>query len=182
MIDNLDFMKLFLIRHQKTLWNLEGKLQGRFDKNDIIRDKDFYFRIKKNKEILRSVKNLTVCSSPMLRAKNTAHEYGFYNFEIEEDLKEYDFGIWEGKLKQELMKDYSEEWLYRFPSFQGGESFETLQARITNVLNKYTLYENVVFFTHGVVCRYIVSIAYGYDINKMNQIVIKNNEMIELQF
>lgn len=174
-------MNLYLIRHQSTIWNREGKLQGRFDGNDILRDAEFYSRVQRNKELISEIQNPIVCSSPMLRVRSTAEEYGYKNFNIENDLQEYDFGIWEGKLKTDLLRSSGDSWLNNFTNFKGGESFLKLKSRIDKVLEKYSTHENVIFFTHGVVCRYIICRSNNLGFDEMNKLNVENNELISIK-
>ena len=94
-------MKLYLIRHGKTLWNEKDLLQG---KSDIPLSKD---GIEKAKKLITYFKNkkIDMCfSSPLERAYMTA-KIVFPNLNVikEDKIIERNLGEFEGKSKKKIV-------------------------------------------------------------------------------
>ena len=104
-------MELYLVRHGKTVWNAENRLQGR---TDIELNEEGITAAKELGEKLKNVNFDRIYSSPLKRAFHTAELIrGNRNVEIIKDdrLQELSFGIYDGA--------YYKEWLapdcpYRF--------------------------------------------------------------------
>ena len=104
-------MELYLIRHGKTIWNAENRLQGR---TDIELNEEGIAAAKELGEKLKNIHFDMIYSSPLKRAFNTAELIrGARNIEIIKDdrLREISFGIYDGA--------YYKDWLapdcpYRF--------------------------------------------------------------------
>jgi broad specificity phosphatase PhoE len=105
-------------------------------------------------------------ASPFRRALNTAGpvvEKTGLSIEVNEDLREIDFGQWEGLSFQEIEKkdpDMVAEWArgemdFRFP---GGESLSTFEERVRRAGEQLaTLPEERIFVvTHGGVIRFLL--------------------------
>lgn len=95
-----------LIRHAKTQWNLEKKLQGR---NDIPLCSFGKEQARAWAKMLARKDYSYIVSSPMKRATQTAQiisDVMGRKIYIEPDFKEQDFGAWEGKQIQELRKQF----------------------------------------------------------------------------
>ena len=174
-------MNLYLIRHQKTQWNIDGRLQGLDDSQNIIFDDEFSDRVKKNERILRNVAFDVICSSPQKRALQTASAHNCQDYQIEANIIEYNFGAWEGCLRNDMIQATGEVWLNKFTEFRGGEPYGEFSSRIEAALHKYQHLDNVLFFTHGAVCRYLISRAKNLDPDCMNQLQVANNELIVLE-
>jgi len=128
-------VKIYLSRHCKTAWNLEGRLQGTVDLPLAT------VGVKEAKSNLAAVCNLgvnrIVCSTAW-RAYQTAQVYG-ESLELPiyktAQLRELDHGKWEGREVSELLLDQSSgyaKWLsdpgvIAIPG--GSESVQTAQHR-----------------------------------------------------
>jgi len=90
-------VKLGVIRHAMTSWNLEKKIQG---SKDIALCPEGIRQAGLWGEILRPEKYDLILSSPLIRARQTsqiiAGKIGV-DIEYDRDLREQDFGEWEGK-------------------------------------------------------------------------------------
>jgi len=98
-------MTLDLIRHAKTQWNLEKKLQGR---KDIPLCPQGIKEARNWARHLQLEKYDVIVSSPMVRAKETAQiisDILKLDVRIDNDLREQDFGQWEGKKIQDIRKE-----------------------------------------------------------------------------
>jgi len=90
-------VKLGLIRHAKTLWNLEKKIQGR---TDIALSPEGRDEAHLWSDVLFPQKFDVILSSPMIRAQQTSQIIAQkinVKIEYDENLREQDFGEWEGQ-------------------------------------------------------------------------------------
>ncbi len=153
-------VKLFLIRHGQTLWNEEGRYQG--DK-DISLTSEGIRQAKLAAKYLSKVNFSNIYSSPLKRALDTADIIKkSRNLEVKviirEDLKEINFGKWEGMKFDEINKQFHDDyqnWL-KDPynsSPTGGESFKRVQERavaeIDNIVSENEDRSSVAVITHG---------------------------------
>jgi alpha-ribazole phosphatase/probable phosphoglycerate mutase len=133
-------VKLFLIRHGQTRWNVEGRYQG--DK-DIELNHTGIKQAKLASKYLSRVEFSNIYSSPLTRAMETARIINGrrgLDIKVIEDLKEMHFGKWEGmkfgKINSKYHHDY-QKWLddpYN-NSPTGGESFKQLSGRTVSAVN-----------------------------------------------
>jgi len=151
-------VKLFLIRHGQTLWNKEGKYQG--DK-DIDLTRVGINQAKLAAKYLSRVDFSNIYSSPLRRAIDTANIINkTKNLKIiaRENLKEINFGKWEGMKFDEINRMFHEDyqkWLgdpyNNCPT--GGESFKQVKERtaaeIDNIVNENEDDCSVAVITHG---------------------------------
>lgn len=107
-------MKLVLVRHVETYGNIEHRLNGHTESEYTPRGKAM-------KEILvdalvslhEKVKFDQIYSSPTSRAYKIAKAVGDKtNIDVQKDLRlrEFNFGIFEGKTREECLEDYNDEW------------------------------------------------------------------------
>jgi len=133
-------VKLFLIRHGQTSWNVEGRYQGSCD---IELNSTGIRQAELASKYFSRVKFSNIYSSPLKRTMETAI---IINGRAEEGimtrdgLKEVDFGKWEGLKFDQINKDYHEDyqkWMEdpynNHPT--GGESFKELTLRTTSVID-----------------------------------------------
>ena len=124
-------MKLLLIRHGITDWNLEKRIQGRTDQplsDQGIRDM-------RACELPSSLQLMKWYCSPLLRARQSAELMGLHEAEPQDALVEMHWGEWEGEVLKPLrkklgqpMRDNEARGLdFRPP---GGESPRDVQDRL----------------------------------------------------
>ena len=176
-------MNLYLLRHQKTIFNSKGILQGSDNSKSIIIDSDYIQTVESNKGLLNKNNITKVYTSPQKRAIQTVNSYKFESFIVDDRIVEYDFGVWEGKLKEVMMSECSYEWNDKFTQFSYGEGFQLLSERVNNFLHdiKNQKDNNILIVSHGLVLRYIYCLLNGLDLNKLNQIEILNNKIYEVK-
>ena len=175
-------MRIALIRHLPTNWNKNGYLQG---KRDI--PVSFPFSDQLKAEIEKNCRQLAkwapfdaVFASSLMRTQQTANAYGYDSFMIERDLDELNFGRYEGKPKMKLLQDYGNQWIEQPLVLEFEESLVDFQQRIFSFLHRYNHLDKILVFGHGSWIRGLMSIATSGDINQMNTIVLRNNELIML--
>ena len=128
-------MRIYLVRHGETEMNKKGCYYGITDA--LLTEKG------RQQAILlgRHFQELDwdrILVSPLSRARETALLAAGRredSFELEERLREQNFGIFEGKTYQELCREYPEEmrrWNEDFSHYQipGGESFLQVRERV----------------------------------------------------
>jgi len=101
-------VNLNLIRHGKTQWNLEKKIQG---------EKDIPLSLQGRSQVmgwsffLKDSSLDLILSSPMARARETAEILG-KNLGLEivtdENIREQSFGLWEGRSIDEIRREFPE--------------------------------------------------------------------------
>jgi alpha-ribazole phosphatase len=151
-------VKLFLIRHGQTEWNSQGRYQG---SQDTILTETGIKQAMLTKKYLSRVNFTNLYSSPKKRALQTANIIADglnIKINIRENLKELNFGKWEGMTFENINtrygKDY-QDWLSdpfnNTPT--GGESFKVLLDRAEREIDKIVKENpegsNVGVITHG---------------------------------
>jgi broad specificity phosphatase PhoE len=171
-------MRITLIRHLPTEWNLRTWLQGRQDIGIRPITVELEQGIKINKENLQILEPFDiVLASTLKRTHQTANLYG-YKFETEALLDELDFGLFEGRPKKDLFAEYGDSWIEKPKDLILGESLTDFENRLFLFLRKYKGYKNLLVFGHGSWIRGLLSIQQHGDINQMNKIQITNNQCI----
>ncbi|MFS0863266.1 histidine phosphatase family protein [Fredinandcohnia sp. 179-A 10B2 NHS] len=174
-------MQLTLIRHLPTPWNEKGILQG---KKDILinnLNKASTQEISANKQFLKHKSPFSlVLVSTLKRTHQTAMAYDFDYFQIEPLLDELDFGKFEGKEKRCLIEEHGEKWLNTPRDLILGESLLHLEKRVIRFIEKYRNYDSLLVFGHGSWIRACVSYYRYGTINNMNQMVVKNNQLLSV--
>jgi alpha-ribazole phosphatase len=134
-------VKLFLIRHGQTSWNEEGRYQG---DQDIVLNRVGIKQAKLAAKYLSKVEFINIYSSPLKRTLYTAETIKGkrdIKIKIREDLKEMNFGKWEGLKFQDINDKYHNDyhkWLEdpynNRPT--GGENFKEITKRTTAAINR----------------------------------------------
>lgn len=125
---------ILLVRHGRTPWNVEGRIQGR---TDIELDEQGLLDAVLAAELLREHGPLRIVSSPLRRAAVTAERIadalGLPTPALDADLTEQGFGIAEGMLWPEFES--------RFPDghVPGAESKLDLVARAHRALHAHAV-------------------------------------------
>ncbi len=175
-------MKLFLIRHLETDYNRQGILQGTQDIPILPPSKLVKKQIAKNKKILARLPSFdNILVSEYQRTQMTAECYGYHGqFNIEKQLNELNFGSYEERTKVELIAEQGEIWLNKPEQLTLGEPLSQLAERVSAFIESYHHKKNILIFGHGSWLRAINAISQEGNIQKMNQISIANNELLEL--
>ena len=156
-------MNIFLFRHGQTEWNLEGRFQGQLD-SPLTPKGRVQARENAHKvvEHIGDIESIKIFSSPLGRAKSTAHivcdELGISRDRIkfENRIMEFNYGVFEGKRKQDLIASEAfkareqNKWFYKI---EGGESYEIVAQRVQSFLNSIAEEEEVIVIAHEMVNR-----------------------------
>jgi len=135
-------MKLIITRHGQTKGNEKKLLQGSMDIDLSDEGKE---QVKKLAKRLKNHNIELIFVSPLKRARQTAEEIKKFHpnakLMIDENLRELDFGIFEGLTREQVKEKYGDvfkerekdKFNYKFPK---GESYADIEKRALNVLKK----------------------------------------------
>ena len=172
-------MKIIMIRHGMTQWNKERRYVGSTDLPLCDDGRKELIRINEERPLEADV----IYVSPMKRCLETARIFfGQRDFKVVEDLREYDFGEYEGLDFKELSKDpkYT-EWLkeHKVLPFPEGEGMDNFKKRVSCAFEKVMREicnkdeENVALVVHGgtimnILSEYCEEVNEYYDIHPEN--------------
>lgn len=133
------FESVYLARHGQTVWNLEGRRQGRLDSPLTA---EGVLQVRRNAEAVRHEPIDGLFTSPLGRARRSAAEFGSIlglPAQVLDELSEVDHGDLSGLTNADIAAAWPEEarkrardkYSYRFP---GGESYADADARAARAL------------------------------------------------
>jgi probable phosphoglycerate mutase len=151
--------EIWLMRHGETEWSAAGAHTSRTDLPLLSSG------IKQAQELaakLKGRKFAQVLVSPMQRARETCRIAGYGDVaEVTDDLKEWDYGMYEGRSTADIRKDNPAWSLWRDGVLQG-ELVEHVGARVQRVINRCSEVDgDVALFAHGHVLRILTAVWLG---------------------
>ncbi|KAF8525047.1 histidine phosphatase superfamily [Hysterangium stoloniferum] len=162
--------RLFAIRHGETEWSLNGRHTGRTDipltphGKEIIRSRAI--RVTSESKLIDPKNLALVYVSPRQRALETFHLL-FDHLKclpphtITEDVKEWDYGEYEGVTSSDIHNDRP-EWeifLYRCP---GGESPDDITKRVDSIITKVVQEIHRKFYEEGIGARDVLIVGHSH--------------------
>ena len=157
---------IYLTRHGQTEWNLEKRLQGHG--NSPLTE----FGLNRAKELSERIKDIdidTIYTSPIERAYKTAQIVKgdkYIEIKVHEGLKEMNFGDYEGKITEEVMKE-NPDWdisaimrgnlEMRAPN---GETLGEVRERVNSAMRdiiKENEGKNILIVAHGITLKAIMT-------------------------
>lgn len=175
-------MKLYIVRHGQTDWNVIKRFQG---VSDIPLNENGLKQAQRLADRLHSVHIDAAYASPMKRTQQTANavlQGRDIELQIEPSLIEINGGVWEGQLFTDLETKDPDKWL-RFrnePSklkFDQGDIVTERIAETADLLHRlYAKHpqDSVLLATHGFTSRMLCSAFMDIDIDKINLIRFGN--------
>ena len=155
--------RLALLRHGRTAWNEDGRLQGRAD----IALSPEGRSLLEGRTIPAPYRDWPVLCSPLLRARETAEILGL-SPTIEPLLTELHFGSWEGRTLANLraaapadMATNEGRGLDMQPP--GGESPRQVQQRLLPLLARLAGGPDTLAIAHKGIIRAILALAHDWD-------------------
>ncbi len=137
--------ELWLIRHGETEWSRSGQHTSR---TDLPLTPEGEQKARAAGRLLHGHKFALVLSSPMQRARETARLAGFEP-EVIDDLREWDYGAYEGRTTQEIRKDAPGWTIWTAPP-PGGETADQVGSRADRVIARaVSAGGDVAVFGHG---------------------------------
>ncbi len=158
-------MKLALVRHGITAWNLEKRIQGRTD----VELADAGRQLLQALSLPDAYLGFDWYCSPLKRALDSAGILGIADFSIEPRLIEMSWGDWEGQILKPLRRrlgDVMRENESRGLDFcpPGGESPREVQQRLQSWLSEIAgRGRDSAAVTHKGIIRCIYALARGWD-------------------
>ena len=154
-------MKLWLIRHGETEWSLSGAHTSRTDIPLTERGKQ---RAAKIHDYLAQRKFSLVLTSPLQRARETCRIAGYADMaHIEENLREWDYGIFEGRTTADIRKDQPDWSIWDSPVPEG-EPVEHVAARAQKVIDRaLQAGGDVALFAHAHILRILAATWLGLE-------------------
>lgn len=185
-------VRIILVRHGETEWNVEGRYQGQEDTELSERG------LKQGHCLAEGLKSvpLDICiASPLKRSFMTASFCAeLHNLPVAKDnrLLEINHGIWEGKLATDIAKTYPKEFAqwHSTPASvtmpgEGGENLEKVRARVRQAFDEYAkTYENktILVAAHDAVNKVIICDLLEIDLNHFWQIKQDNTCINVLEY
>ena len=118
---------LYLVRHGQTEWSKSGQ-------HTSFTDLDLTEHGVKQATALRERLDPSefglVLTSPRTRARHTAELAGFTDYEVTDDLQEWNYGDYEGKTSLEIREHHHPGWRLWFNGVPNGESAEQVRERV----------------------------------------------------
>lgn len=185
-------VRIILIRHGETQWNIEGRYQGQEDTHLSERG------LKQGHLVAAGLKDVPLdvaISSPLERSFMTCSFCAaFHHLPVLKDkrLLEINHGDWEGRLAGEIQAQYPEEFhawhtqpeKVTMPG-KGGESLEDVRRRVRAAFDDYAkTYEGktVLVAAHDAVNKAIICDILGLDMSHFWQIKQDNTCINVLEY
>lgn len=185
-------MKIYLVRHGESTGNLNRTFCGHTDveltPNGVIQAQNMA-------KLFENINVEKIYSSPLKRAYNTANEISkIKNIEIEVNdlLKEINFGVFEGLKWDEIEEKYPEEVKKSIVNninfeYKNGENFNDVFKRVSKFFENYT--DNSIIVAHGALIRIILYYfklisdenIFEFQVNNCDVIVVDGDNIDYLQ-
>ncbi|QDH17740.1 histidine phosphatase family protein [Swingsia samuiensis] len=171
---------LWLIRHGETEWSLSGQHTGR---TDIPLTENGRQQALSLVPRLEGQKFDHIFTSPLQRAKETCQLSGLGSrAQIEPDLLEWDYGIYEGRKTAEIVKD-EPGWSLWTSDMKNGETAAQVQERATRLINKLqSIGGTIALFAHGHILRSLIGVWAQNDIKLGKHILLDTASISILGF
>lgn len=181
-------MKIYLIRHGQTDWNVAGKIQG---KTDIPLNETGRRQAACLAKGMEHRPVAQIFSSDLIRARETARAIGeSQHVEVEtlSGLEEIGFGKWEGMTLEQIQVVFPEEyekWCENPVTVAppGGESLSQIKERCRRVMEEILKRAKGDFaiVSHGAMLAYVVEYLMRNDPNDQ-EIIVGNASITTIQY
>ena len=152
---------VYLIRHGETEWSKSGKHTGR---TDIPLTEDGRERARRIARYLQGRTFDLVLTSPLGRAKETCELAGLTaNARVDNNLLEWDYGIYEGRTTLEIRADEDPQWSVWLSPITGGENLQQVYARAMGIVERLIACDGdeAAVFAHGHILRILAAAWIG---------------------
>jgi broad specificity phosphatase PhoE len=152
--------EIWLVRHGATEWTASRQHTGRTDlplTDAGRRDAAALYKPLDRQAFAAA------CSSPLVRARETARLAGFADAEVLDDLREWDYGAYEGRTTAEIRAEIP-GWSVWQDEIVDGESIDDVATRARRVLDRVAAFDGrVVLFAHAHILRILAACALGLE-------------------
>ena len=181
---------LYLVRHGQTVWNVEGRMQGRLDSGLTSTGSAQAHAHGKLLKKLGGVDRMIV--SPAGRTRETANILNSYiqaPLEYDDALQERDIGEWSGMTVAEIEASYPQAWRERMKEpfhFRppGGENLEDMAVRCEELLSEIGngSSSSILMVTHQVMSRVIDGRLMGLAEGEVVSVLHPNELLYRFEF
>jgi probable phosphoglycerate mutase len=142
--------KVTLVRHGETEWSRSGQHTGTTDIPLTEQGRELATKLE---AALRGHAYALVLTSPLSRARDTAAIAGFGDALVDDDLREWDYGDYEG-LTTPQIREHRPGWFLWDDGVPGGEKIEDVAARVDRVIARVRAVDgDALLFAHGHLLR-----------------------------
>ena len=147
--------RVVLVRHGETEWSRDGRHTGRTDVPLTDRGRE---QAREVGRALSGMRFALVVVSPLGRARETLGLAGLRGpAEVCDDLREWDYGAYEGRTTPEIRAERPGWWLWR-DGVVGGETLEEVGRRADRVIGVLGRVEgDVALVAHGHILRVLAA-------------------------
>ncbi len=182
--------RLYIVRHGETVWNTERKTQGM--KDSALTEKGI-IQAKKLSERLALEKIDYIYSSSLSRAYETAKIISSklnLAINITDDLREMNFGCWQGLTIEEVKNNYPNEHIiwHSEPhkwSISGSETLIQVRERtlkLVNDLRKKHINKNILLVSHGTAIKALLLGILDIDLSNYRKIAQDNTSINVIEY
>ena len=151
---------IWLVRHGATEWSQNGRHTGSTDLPLLSEGRE---RAVTLAPVLAQHDFSLVLSSPLERARETAALAGFVDPQLDDDLREWDYGDYEGVTTSTIRETFP-GWSVWDGDMPGGEAITQVAARAAQVLARADeAGGDVLLFAHGHILRVLTAVRLGLD-------------------
>lgn len=126
-----------------------------------------------------------IYSSPLNRCKLLAEALGYENIQLDDALKEVNFGTWEGKLWNEIPQIELDPWMADFVNITPpqGESLVNMHARVSSFIEtlRKQQHEKILIITHAGVIRNVFSNILGIPLINFFKLSVAYGELYRVR-
>lgn len=141
---------LTLVRHGETEWSRSGQHTGTTDIPLTDRGRELAVSLE---SALKGRTFALVLTSPLSRARDTAAIAGFADAVVDENLREWDYGGYEG-LTTPQIRETRPGWFLWDDGVPGGETMQDVAMRVDRVIARVRAVEgDSLVFAHGHLLR-----------------------------
>jgi broad specificity phosphatase PhoE len=146
--------RLVLVRHGETAWTISGQHTGHMD---IPLTAEGRRQARRLRARLRGQPFALVLTSPLVRAAETARLAGFPEAEPDDDLREWDYGAYEGRTTADIRLEHP-GWSLWDDGVPDGESDAQVAARADRVVARVRAADgDALVFAHGHLLRVLAA-------------------------
>jgi probable phosphoglycerate mutase len=147
--------RLTVVRHGETEWSRDGRHTGRTDVPLTDSGRSVAHKLAR---ALDGRTYALVLTSPMRRARDTAALAGFPDATVDDDLREWDYGDYEGRTTADIRGSDDRDWFLWDDGVPNGETIDDVAARADRVIKRVrTVDGEVLVFAHGHFLRVLAS-------------------------
>ncbi len=150
-----------LVRHGETEWSRTGRHTGRTDIPLTDAGRQEAARLG---AALAGRQYARVLTSPLRRARDTASIAGYPSAEVDADLREWDYGDYEGRTTADIRASDHPRWLLWDDGVPNGETLDGVARRADRVIERIRAADgDILVFAHGHFLRVLAARWLGAD-------------------